>query len=508
MQRRLIALVVFLFLVPSACRTLPSNPPRTESYARVPSHETRLADLTRAIASRHDADASAFLPLDRAQDALQYRLMLADVAEQSLDMQYFIWHADDAGLIMMDRVFHAADRGVRVRLLIDDLVLMGLDEGGAAIDDHPNIEFRIYNPFKSRDGGWLRRAMEGAFDFDRVNHRMHNKLMVADNHVAILGGRNIGDEYFGLHHAYNFRDFDVIVAGAVVTDLSDSFDRYWNSPLAYPGSAIPRGPGSLTLDQMRQDGVVRLAEATQRLQSFPLEPSDWTDTLDHLAGRMTAGTARVVYDTPREDSTVKPVEVMNSIATLAAAATDEIIVSAAYLIPTGDSVDELRAIVDRGVRVRILTNSLVTNDSTIAQRAYGNYRRAMLEAGVELFELRGDAADKSISDTPPVTSEMLALHSKLIVVDRRKTYVGSLNLDPRSAINTELGLVITDPAFANKVADILERDMSYDNAWTVRLTERGHIEWESGLGKRNQSPARNDFQRLGGMFAGMLEEQL
>ncbi len=506
-RRFLIATALIALLVPAACRTLPMDPPRTEIHAAAPRSGVRLADLTRALAAEHGGSRSAFLPIDRNDEALLWRLMLADLAEHTLDLQYFIWHADDTSILMLDRVIRAADRGVRVRLLVDDLLLMGLDEGAAVLDEHPNIEFRVYNPWRSRDGGWLRWAMEGAFDFNRVNHRMHNKLFVADNHVAILGGRNIGDEYFGLHQAYNFRDFDAVVAGAVVPELSESFDRYWNSPLAYPGSAIPRRDRR-TFDELREEDAVLLAAAAERLQAFPLAPKDWSQQLDDLQRRMTVGTAVVHYDTPREDDTIQPMEVMDSLEELADKATEEVLIAAAYLIPTGTVVDDLRALVDRGVRIRIVTNSLVTNDNSMAQKAYGNYRRRMLEAGVELYELRGDAADKPVSDTPPVSSDFLALHSKLIVVDRRIAYIGSLNLDPRSEINTELGLEVKDPEFARLVAALIERDMSQDNAWTVRLSERGRIEWVSGLGTRNQSPARNDFQRLGGMFAGMLEDQL
>jgi putative cardiolipin synthase len=382
-----------------------------------------------------------------------------------------------------------------------------LDEGAAVLDEHPNIEFRVYNPWTNRDGGWLQRAMEGAFDFDRLNHRMHNKLFVADNHVAILGGRNIGDEYFGIHEAFNFRDFDAIVAGAVVPELSKSFDRYWNSPMAYPGAAIPRRDRR-TFEDLREEDAVQIANAAERLQAFPLAPTDWSLQLDDLQSRMTIGSAVVHYDTPREDETIESMEVMDSLAKLADKATQELLIASAYLIPTGDVVDNLRTLVDRGVRVRIVTNSLTTNDSSMAQKAYSNYRRQMLEAGVELYELRGDAADKTVSDTPPVSSVYLALHSKLIVVDRRIAYIGSLNLDPRSEINTELGLEVTDPEFASKVASIIERDMSTDNSWTVRLNDRGRSEWVSSLGTRNQSPARNDLQRLGRMFAGMLEGQL
>lgn len=486
----------------------PSNPPRTASYALAPSQEVRLTELTNEIAATHGSSASGFLPIDRNDEALRWRLMLADVAERTLDMQYYIWLGDDTGVLMLHRVIRAADRGVRVRLLVDDMRLVGVDEEAAAIGDHPNIEFRIYNPWVGRDGGWLRRAMEGVFEFDRVNHRMHNKLMVADNHVAIIGGRNIADEYFGLNQGHNFRDFDALVAGAVVPELSESFDRYWNSTLSYPGSAIPRRNAAPTLAEIREQDAELLAQAADRLQSFPLQPRDWTDRLGELSRRMTVGSADVVLDSPREDRATLPVEVMDSVEELAAGATEEVLVAAAYLIPSKDGIDMLRDLIERGVRVRILTNSLASNDSTLAQQAYARYRRALLEAGIELHELRADAADKAVSDTPPVESNSLALHTKLIVVDRRLAYVGSLNLDPRSLINSELGLIVEDPRFAEKVARLIERDMSPDNSWSVRLTERGRIEWMSSLGAQYHSPASNDFQRLGGMFVGLIEDQL
>ena len=274
----------------------------------------------------------------------------------------------------------------------------------------------------------------------KLNHRMHNKLLIADGQLVILGGRNIGDHYFGLNHKYNFHDLDVISIGAEATEASEIFDHYWDSDQVMPASAFVDDPSWEGAEGLRTEGLKRLRGA-EELVDFPIEPRDWSDELTALVDRMSPGTSTVEYDrlapegpAPTRDAVVRLAEVVEQ-------AEREVLIVNAYIIPGERMMEILREATERGVRVRMLTNSLASNDVPAVTAKYKKYRKPLLEAGVELYEFRAHPEiQPGIVDTPPVVAKFAGLHTKMAVVDREIVYIGSLNLDPRSIkINTEMG---------------------------------------------------------------------
>jgi putative cardiolipin synthase len=502
--------VALLALALGGCRSLAPNPDRVVTRAAPPAATGALAEVTNDLRDRHGPNRDTFLPVDVNREALEWRLALVDSAEETIDAMYFIWHGA-SGTLLTDRLVKAADRGVRVRLLIDDLLLADHDRGAALLDLHPNIELRVYNPWTSRDGGWLTRALEGVMRFEEVNHRMHNKLLVADNHLAVVGGRNVGDAYYGLSDAYNFRDFDVVAAGPCVPALSKSFDEYWNSPVSYPAEDMVPNLDADDLSEVYERIARGLEKKRERLASFPLEPIDWGPQLETLRDRMIVGAAHVAYDEAADEDHERDARMIHELRAMLRSAEEEVLICTPYLIVADDPLVRTREAVERGIAVRVLTNSLASYDREITYSGYRKDRRDILETGLELYELREDAASHTISDTAPVEASRLSLHSKLIVVDRALLYVGTYNIDPRSKrINSEMGLIIHSPPLARAVAALIERDMGPDNAWRVRLDEDGRTSWESSAGVTHQAPSRGIEQNVADFFFGLLpiEDQL
>ncbi len=502
----ILALMVLLLVGACASRKLPEEaPPKMASQALEPAGEGELADLADKIAAKFGKDVSSVLPMDRNDDALRWRLMLADLAEQSIDLQVFIWHDDATGNLLLERIVAAAERGVRVRLLVDDL-LITTDEGLAALDYHPNIQVRIFNPWHGRETT-VGKGFEFVSKMDRLNQRMHNKLMVADNHVTIVGGRNIGDEYFGISSKFNFRDMDVITVGPIAREVSRTFDIYWNHDWAYGGDAF--ADEAATADQYEQvKRTLReeIEKSRELLEQFTIEPQPWSDHLDKLVSESSSGPMWVVYDDPPVSvAGGKQVRKIERLDELDVAVQKEMLIVSAYFIPDEEDIEYIRRLTEKGLTVRILTNSLGSNDEIITNSAYKYKRIPVLETGAELFETRYDAKDRLLSEDPRVQAQWLGLHSKFIVVDRKTAYVGSLNLDPRSLkINTEMGLVIEDPVLGEELARIAQRDMSPENAWQVKLDEQGKLYWVSGDARVTSQPARTFWRRIGDGFFSLL----
>ena len=502
----LIALMALLLVIACASRNLPEeSPAKIDSRALEPASEGKLADLAAEIAANHGKDTSAVLPMDRNDEALRWRLMLADLAQKSIDLQTFIWHDDATGSLLFARLIAAADRGVRVRLLVDDL-LITTDEGIAALDYHPNIQIRIFNPWHGRETT-VGKGLEFITKMDRLNQRMHNKLMVADNHLTIVGGRNIGNEYFGISSKFNFRDMDVITVGPIAQEVSRTFDIYWNHDWAYPGGVFSEEKA--TSDQLEQIKKViqkEIEKSNELLEQFTLEPQKWEDYLFRLSRESSTGRMWVVYDDPPVSvaggTQVRKIERLDK---LDDEAENEMLIVSAYFIPDEEDIEYIRRLTRKGVTVRILTNSLGSNDEIITNSAYKYKRIPVLETGAELYETRYDAKDRMLSEDPRVNAQWLGMHSKFIVVDRKSSYVGSLNLDPRSLkINTEMGLVIEDAVLGEQLAQIAERDMSPENAWQVNLDEQGKLYWEAGDARVTSQPARTFWRRIGDGFFSLL----
>jgi cardiolipin synthase C len=484
------------------CASLPENPPRgAVGYAHPPQPGGPLAVVETVLHERIGPTQSGFILLDSNEDGLKWRLTLIDSAQHFIDLQYYVWWDDEVGNLLMKRVIEAADRGVKVRLILDDLSTILEDEthpklrdaGAALVDAHPNIEIRLFNAWRAR--GLAGRAVETLNRMERINHRMHNKLLVVDNRAAILGGRNVGNEYFGLSPEFNFRDLDVLGVGPTARQASGVFDRFWNSGWVVPVKAL--GMASTREDLRRESVPVRAKlAAAPSLERFPLERQDWSTALAKLPGQMHAGTSLVHTDTPEGD--VLNHHMPRAIRSLVGGAQREVLITNAYIIPDETSVQELRATTARGVKVRMLTNSLASHDVPAVNSHYKQWRKPLLEAGVDLYEMRPNAAVQPLlADTPPTKAHFMGLHAKAMVIDRKRVFIGSMNLDPRSAeINSEMGVIVDSPGLAGELARAMERDMAKENAWRVTLDSAGRVRWTSGDEVLTTQPARNFRQRI------------
>jgi len=507
--------IACLSLVLAACASKKVEPyPRPAPQSALPAASVgSFAEIETAIRSRHGAEVSGFELLDRNEDGLRWRLALIDSATRSIDVQYYLWYGDAAGRILAKRLLDAADRGVRVRMLVDDLNTLLSDAGTvklrddvvAAIDAHPNFEIRLFNPWKDRTLGG--RAGESLVEIERVNQRMHNKAMIVDNRAAILGGRNIGDDYMGLHAEFNFHDLDVLGIGPVARQASAVFDLFWNSQWVMPASALRLPTTQDNLDAARARLQQQL-ENTASLERFPLAPQSWSDELAKLQGRLHIGTSRVETDQPVDGSIRQ--EMLKVIFALMQSAQRELLIVNAYIIPGDRSIDLLQQLRQRGVTTKILTNSLASHDVPAVNSHYKQWRKRMLEAGVELYEVRHDAAIQPlVSDTPPTQAGFMGLHSKGMVVDRRRVYIGSMNFDPRSAfINTEMGLIVDSAGLAGALAALIERDIQPANSWRVELDDAGELRWTNDRETVTRQPARNWWQRVEDVIFMMFPKEL
>ncbi len=481
-----------LALAASGCASIDlASVPRTPSSALAPQPGTRLHD---GITSRLAATPgqSGFVTLERGLDAFVARAALAELAERTLDLQYYIVHGDTSGLLLLGRVLAAADRGVRVRLLIDDWTLADADAALAQLDAHPSIEVRLFNPTANRSWWTLRRWLEVVGDFSRINRRMHNKAWIADNAAAIVGGRNLGDEYFEARDDLDYHDLDLLAAGPIVRDVSASFDRYWNSDFAVPLETFRRVEGG---DAQQASMRAWFAAHEARVGASPyakaLAGAPLLDRMRRGEVDWRLGEARLLVDDPEklrrptDDPALRGAErrllLAGQLDALAPKPARELLVVAPYFVPGTQGVAAFGARVRDGVAVRILTNSLTSSDVLAAQAGYAKYRPALLEAGVTLYELKPTGPGR---DGPVRIRDALgggsraALHEKSFVIDRRTVFVGSLNLDPRSVrVNTEVGVLVLSEALAGEVAAIFDRNAAPGSAWHVALRD-GVVGWE------------------------------
>lgn len=442
--------------------------------------------------------------LNYGPDALAWRLRAIDSASQSIDLQTFMWNVDSAGSMVLLGLLKAADRGVIVRILVDDSLLLDEDQVFLALAHHQNIQYRIYNPFQQRSNSFVTRELLNLAEFSRLDHRMHNKAMVIDNHIAIVGGRNLADEYFGFHETANFRDMEILYGGPFVQEISNAFDTYWNDDWAFPINTIAHRQTSL--EQLQEAINIRPELSTFYLfESYQEKTSQW---LNIKAGAA-HGQAMLITDRPPEDNPEQlqeaPVQVAHRLEQLLDDAQDEIIIVSAYLIPTTRLEQTLWRAVDRGVRVRVLTNSLRSNNHVSAHSAYRNHISTLLNSGVELHEVRVDAEDRNRYMLSPVDKKHLALHAKALIIDNDRVFIGSPNLDPRSMrINTEMGVLITSESFNKRVRHAVEIDFSTENAWYLELQPNGKVLWVASDQTRTSQPAASFMQRLEDWFFSTL----
>jgi putative cardiolipin synthase len=479
----------------AGCRALPARVAPVENAAPVAEYGS-LADFGERIEAMLAGGESAHWLLDRNELALRARLALADEAAISLDIQYFVWQSDASGHLLADRMLHAADRGVRVRILVDDFGVSGKGGDVLKLDAHPSIEVRTFNPWSTR-GNRLGTSTEFLTRAYVLNRRMHNKTFIADGRFAILGGRNIGDRYFGLYDRFVQNDLDVMVAGPAAREVEVTFDEFWNSEHSFPIASFeydnrPRNPLTDTREEMHSS----VAGNAATLAAFTTEPSDWSAYLEELVATFAPARAELMWESPNILDASRP-RLYEDYKKLVASARSEVLISSPYFIPDDEFRALLRDLVARGVRVVVVTNSLATNNHVVAHTGYRRWRRDILAAGVELYELRQDAAALPLYLTPPAAPTRLGLHTKAVVVDRERAFVGSPNVDPRSMVlNTELGVVGDGPLFAERVAALIERDIAPANAWRVTMDTEGWLRWTNSDEVRRRQPAQGFRQRM------------
>lgn len=444
-----------------------------------------------------------FVLLNDGLEALDWRLRAIDSATESIDLQTFLWTLDTVGSCVIDHLLAAANRGVSVKLLVDDSLLTGTDRVFAELAGHPNVEYRIFNPFERRSDSVASRWALNLAEFGRLDHRMHNKAMVVDNRVAIVGGRNLADEYFGLHSEANFRDMELIFGGPIVGEISRSFDDYWNDPWSQPIEGLVSTTAATGLGELEQNGITDAAIHAEETAEQRLER--WRA----LTARSVRGEAMLLVDRPPQDNpdnpSEAPVQVADALRKLVDGANEEILIVSAYLIPTERLEAILGEAVARGVRVRILTNSIRSNNHLTAHSAYRNHIDNLLNQGTELHEMRFDAESRHTYMLSPVETKALALHAKTLVIDRDQVFVGSANLDPRSLrLNTEMGLLVESPALNAEVRQAFAPDFSPDNAWRLQLDEQGEVVWFSRGEMLTVQPANSFMQRIEDWFFSLL----
>ncbi len=431
---------------------------------------------------------SRVLLLAEERQALLVRLALAARAQQRIDVQYYIWAGDGVGIAVIKQLLLAAQRGVHVRLLVDDIHFIGYDRRVLALNAYDNVEIRAFNPFRYRFRySPIRSIAEVLSGASRLNHRMHNKVFAVDGNAAIVGGRNLSNEYFGAHPEFNFRDIDLLVEGPAVEDICSSFDEFWDSRWSISLQELHK---HRIKPLVMSDLIAGLSPWDKRIFELADElPID--DEFDQLAPSMSACVVEVLADTPSKlepsGDYVSPVR--QKLFALSAQAKTQILVENGYFVPSGDGVERLAQQVERGVEVEVVTNSLASNDTGLSHAGYRRYRHALLGCGVKLFELRVDAQLGEAFELSEAIQTATGLHSKVAALDREVAFVGSYNLDPRSAfINTEIGVVVYSQHVAAQLADEIQLMASPQNSWGLGLTAKGALFWEHVSQHRIREP--------------------
>ena len=466
-----------------------------------------------AAAASPDTDLSGFRLMPDGRSAFDTRIQLARRAQASLDVQYYQIHNDETGRYLLRTLRDAARRGVRVRVLMDDMYTAGDDELLRGFAAHPNIELRLYNPFPAGRGRVATRFLYSLVEFDRVNRRMHNKLFIADGAMAVTGGRNIGNEYFGRTNDANFIDLDTFVTGAIVPRLQRLFDQFWNSPHVLPAQAVAPTALSVPALQQRFDELTSEASTPSPAPPPPNDPLGYGPMADDLnAGRLNLvwATATAYADSP--ERAIGKTASYNGIPLLDVdsvrynvvehmrRARSEVAIASPYLIPGPAGLEVMHEARRRGVKVSLVTNSLAATDEPLVHTGYRRYRDEMLQAGVELYELSSDRARRSVR-LGVFGTTIGRLHMKTAVYDRSRLFIGSMNFDPRSSIhNTEIGLFIDSPEMAQQVLKLIDT-LKSQGAYTLRLASDGQrLEWISkeadGTRVLNEEPESSFWDRL------------
>jgi putative cardiolipin synthase len=493
------AALAFVAVALSACASLPAHVVRTPSAALADMAGTTLGQAIAPLAAAHPG-LSGIYPLADGRDAFAARALLAHRAERSIDLQYYIWRKDLTGMLLLDVLRSAAARGVRVRLLLDDNNTAGLDPVLLALDRDPNIEIRLFNPFAQR--GW--RSLGYLSDFARLNRRMHNKSFTVDNQATIVGGRNVGDEYFGAADDLLFVDLDVLTVGPAVQEVSRDFDRYWNSASAYPVSALVDGEAIQGPELVAHEAAALRKEPAARAYLDALRRLPFIEQLTQHSLALEWGKARLVSDDPAKvlNKAAPESRVAVKLRALLGEPQHSVDLVSPYFVPGKETTRLLADMARSGVKVRVLTNSLQATDVAAVHAGYAKWRRELLEGGVTIYELRrlddGTARQHRIG---PFGSSASSLHAKIFGVDGRRVFVGSFNFDPRSIdLNTEMGLVIDSPVLAKQL-DARLTETTPGRSFEVRLDQDGKLVWKQRTGQvvttYKEEPGTSAWKRAG-----------
>ena len=492
--RFLAATAIVLVALLAGCAGLPSLQDRPSTHAVQPYAEGPLGRAVLPQAQQHPGKTGV-IPLNDGRVAFGVRTSLARTAARSIDIQTFIWHPDSTGTLLFELMMQAAERGVRVRLLLDDLNTAGTDQTLALLASHPNIELRLYNPFVGRGS----RTIGFITDFTRLNHRMHNKSFTVDNVATVVGGRNIADEYYEIGGDVGLIDLDVVAFGDAVKGVSTQFDLYFNSASAYPAKMI--------IGHVAPEPREALARRAQAIRDDPMS-AKYTDVMvqSEFFQNVLAGTVRpewttavLVYDDPAKTLDAEGKSELLLLPRLQAALgrpVKSIDLVSPYFVPGDAGTQALSGMAKTGVRVRVVTNSLAATDEKSVHIGYAMRREELLRAGVQLFELKPEASVVVQRASEIGRGAKAGLHAKTYTADGRVIFVGSFNMDPRSSrLNTELGLVIDSAAMAARLSASV--DSAYPSlAYRVSLTAEGRLQWEDGTGKvYDTDPGSGWFER-------------
>lgn len=518
------AILILSAAVFCSCATLGPGAhfPKAESAALAHPEETRLGGQFIGESRKH-GDTSGFRIITVGLDGFLARMEMIDAAERTIDLQYFIFHGDETGQLIIAALLRAAERGVHVRVLVDDGATVRGDERIFALGAHPGIEVRVFNPFAYRGHVTFFRAVEFFFNSSRLDYRMHNKLLIVDNAVSLVGGRNIGNQYFQIDPESQFADDDVFAAGPVAMHLSETFDEYWNSAPSIPAEALhhkkPEAAHSLT----------HRMDAGKKLDSLHKEPIDYEKRVATgepfagiISGRLPLvwAESKVVCDSPekkRVDKGDLPGRLMaQAVDDTAKDVQSELLMVTPYFIPADPELQILKDLRKRNARVRILTNSLESNAETSAHSGYQHYRVPLLKDGVELYEIRSRLGNTEGSGQTAAISRYgnYSLHAKLFVFDRRKLFIGSMNFDQRSKhLNTEIGVIIDSAVLAQQTATRFEAMSQPENSYVLSLQSpsarvRSRLVWNTIENGKHvayiREPARNLWQRIKLAFLSLL----
>lgn len=457
------------------CATIDFDYPKVESFAITGTSDTELGRQVAEYVAAHPENESGFYPVYDGIDSLALRLLMAERAERSIDAQYFLIHDDLVGNVFINALLRAANRGVRVRLLVDDINAKGYDAGFAALDSHENFELRIFNPFGHRKF----RALD-VTSLSRVTRRMHNKSFTVDNQITLIGGRNIADEYFDAKKEEKFGDLDVLAIGSVVPEVSAMFDSYWNHGASLPMPAIAKVPDNA--DEALATLNERVAKKLEEEDSAVYAEAVKNSVLDYVGTDASAfrwARYDVVYDSPDKsnpdagaDADSIVVEMRESIGEVQ----EEMFVVTPYFVLSKDHIEGFRGLRDRGVNVTVLTNSLASNNHSVSHSGYAPNRKKLLEMGVNLYELRASATIPA-TEHEGVQEAKVTLHAKAFSIDREKIFIGSFNWNQRSVnLDTELGVIVHSPDMANEMVERVIAGLS-QHSFQVFLNEDENLRW-------------------------------